>query len=257
MKLSVIIPVYHEVETIIPCLERVLEAGGFATHNNAALEIIVVDGAPEAETVAAVRQHMEHDSCIKKAFYAEILQLKTSPSGRAVQMNYGAASATGDVLLFLHVDTILPDNYLRLLTKSYYAGHAAGAFSLHIDDERTWFRVVEYIANKRNTWTRTPYGDQAQFFTAALFRKLGGYAVMPLMEDVDIMRRVRALGIPLDMQDECVTTSARRWHDEGLVYCSVRNVCLRTLYAFSVPAHKLAAWYGFEKRWRAGRQDRG
>ncbi|MFI3272798.1 MAG: TIGR04283 family arsenosugar biosynthesis glycosyltransferase [Pseudomonadota bacterium] len=261
MKLSIIIPVYHEKEAIFPCLERLL-----GTHHE--LEIIVVDGAPEGDTVHAVHAWIESAQQtrmdVEKQYYSNnlaTLKLEKSKSGRGSQMNYGAACATGEVLLFLHVDTVLPCNYFELLEKVYGAGHWAGAFSLCIDDSRPWFRVIEYLANKRNTWTKTPYGDQAQFFTAKLFKSIGGYAEIPLMEDVDIMRRLRTLGglgrvrKPLYILKECATTSARRWHDEGIVYCSLRNVILRTLYAFGVSPTSLAKWYGFEKRCRLQRSN--
>ncbi len=237
MKLSIIIPVYHEKEAIFPCLERLLGT-------RQGLEIIVVDGAPEGDTLSAVQAWIETES--KNDF--TMLKLKKSKSGRGAQMNCGAACATGEVLLFVHVDTVLPDNYFGLLEKSYVTGHQVGAFPLRIDDARPWFRVVEYLANKRNTWTKTPYGDQAQFFTAGLFQSIGGYAEIPLMEDVDIMRRIRRAQISLCLLPDCATTSARRWHDEGMVYCSLRNVVLRTLYAFGASPVRLAKWYGFGKR---------
>lgn len=126
----------------------------------------------------------------------------------------------------------------------------AGAFALSIDASGVWFRVVEALANLRNRLTRTPYGDQAQFFQAGLFRAMGGYPDQPLMEDVEIMRRLRRQhypGQPLTLLDLRAVTSARRWRDEGAVRCTLRNICLRLLYALGVPAQILARWYRARK----------
>lgn len=288
--LSVVVPVLHEAHRIadMACHVATLAArlpGG-------AVELVVADGAPEADTLAAlaawradaktdagtaggVPQHpgFKGISCGRLPVRAVAAQ-----RGRARQMNAGAAVAGGRVLLFLHADTRLPDDafpaVLRAMgvavdtgadmdgdrdenTPASGAGPAgnaapipacrAGAFTLSIDAPEAWFRVVEALANLRNRLTRTPYGDQAQFFRAELFRAMGGYPNQPLMEDVEMMRRLRGVGEPLALLPLRVVTSARRWRDEGAVRCTLRNVCLRLLYALGVPAQLLARWYRARK----------
>lgn len=195
-------------------------------------------------------------------------------------MNAGAAIATGQMLLFLHADTQLPAGWPHMVlaaTGNDYAcarhhslsvtptpkparacavgglphhDHGcigkpvrAGGFTLGIGASGVVFRVIETLANLRNALTRTPYGDQAQFFDRALFHAVGGYPDLPLMEDVEIMLRLRKSGEKIAILPDRVLTSARRWEKEGLFRCSARNVLLRTLYACGVSAQTLARWY--------------
>lgn len=166
----------------------------------------------------------------------------SAPKGRARQMNAGAAAAKGAYLLFLHADTRLPQQAFTFMAEALERVKA-GAFGLSIEDDGLYFRFVERIADVRNRLTRTPYGDQAQFFRTDFFHALNGYADIPIMEDVDIMRRIRRGGHAVEILKNRVATSARRWHKEGRLYCSVRNVCLRTLYALGVSPHSLSRWY--------------
>ena len=208
-----------------------------------------------------------------------VLGLLSAP-GRARQMNAGAAIATGRVLLFLHADTQLPEGWPYMVlaatgnnttcgthrslsalpsgkpARTCAAGGVlhhhhgcigkavrAGGFTLGIDAPGVAFRVIETLANLRNALTRTPYGDQAQFFDHALFHAVGGYPDLPLMEDVAIMLQLRKSGEKIAILPGRVLTSARRWEKEGLFRCSARNVLLRTLYACGVSAQTLARWY--------------
>jgi rSAM/selenodomain-associated transferase 2 len=227
---SVIIPVWHEAARINDLVAHVRER---ADGRN--VEILVSDGAPQADTLAALAD-------------SDVIRVR-APQGRAVQMNAGAHAASGDILLFLHADTTLPEDAfaamehgLNRLGDSGKRG-GAGAFRLGIDGAFGLLYLVEKLADLRNRLTRTPYGDQAQFFRSSYFRLLGGYSAIPIMEDVDIMRRIRQRGDSIALLPLRVRTSARRWHAEGVVYCSLRNVCLRTLYALGVPAQTLSRWY--------------
>lgn len=301
--LSVVVPVLHEVRRIADLVGHV---GALAAElPPGAVELVVADGAPEGDTLAALRVALGKDAWRAATGVAPERQPVTgvdaeefsgtglpvravaAPRGRARQMNAGAAVARGQVLLFLHADTSLPDGafpaVLRAMGVSVHAARGegldavapastacggigaiatgsagacvpgAGAFTLSIDAPGAWFRVVEALANLRNRLTRTPYGDQAQFFQAGLFRAIGGYPDQPLMEDVEIMRRLRRQhrdlgpGQPLALLDLRAVTSARRWRDEGAVRCTLRNVCLRLLYALGVPAQILARWYRARK----------
>lgn len=225
---SVIVPVLHESASVAELVGHVRETarrGGVAER----VEVIVVDGAPEADTLAALPA-------------AGCIGLKASP-GRARQMNAGATAARYGTLLFLHADTRLPDDAFMLLRSARADGARAGAFRLGLDAPGVWFRLIERLACWRNRLVRTPYGDQAHFFEARLFRSMGGYPDQPLMEDVEMMRRLRKTGERVVVLSGKVCTSARRWHTEGVVRCSLRNLCLRVAYACGVPANTLSRWY--------------
>jgi len=153
----VIIPVYCEAAVINRTVETVrrLRGGDDA-------EIIVVDGQAEGETLAAIR-----DATVRKV---------PSEKGRGGQLNRGAAVAAGDVLLFLHADTVLPPvAFERIAGAMRDEGCVGGAFDLHIDSRRAGFRVIETVASLRTRLTRIPYGDQAIFIRASCFRTLGGF----------------------------------------------------------------------------------
>lgn len=191
------------------------------------------------QTAAEDQGAQGRQSCLPYLVCSKVI---SAPKGRSVQMNAGAAVAQGQFLLFLHADTLLPQQAFRHMAEAL-GRVQAGAFGLCIEDKDQYFRLVERVADVRNRLTRTPYGDQAQFFRAGYFRTLQGYADIPIMEDVDIMRRIRRRGDAIEILKYCVATSARRWHKEGRLYCSVRNVCLRTLYALGVSPHSLSRWY--------------
>lgn len=279
---SVIVPVYHEGAALPVFLEHL-----FAVANGFRVEVIVVDGAPEGDSLDVLKADWLPASALPDAcsgagstalpefpdlhplpelqklrelptspeLYASpdaarlsCVRLLRAPQGRAIQMNAGAATARGETLVFLHADTRLPQEAFSLLSAARAGGARAGSFRLGLDAGGICFRVIERLACWRNRLLKTPYGDQAQFFDAILFRSLGGYPVQPLMEDVEIMRMVRRKGGAITIIPARVSTSVRRWQDEGLLYCSMRNVCLRTLYALGVPADILSRWYRRHKR---------
>ena len=195
-----------------------------------ATEIIVVDGDPEKRTLKAIND----PDIIKTA----------SPAGRGVQMNHGAGVATADLLLFLHADTVLPANAFKTILKVCRdKGVAAGAFDLVIDDSHPGFRIIEKVANLRSRVTRIPFGDQAIFVKAEGFRALGGYKPIALMEDVDIMLRLRKKGYQIRFISDPVVTSARRWKKEGMVYTTIRNWMLQLLFYIGVSPEKLKPYY--------------
>jgi len=221
----VIIPVYCESAVINKTITIVrLRRGGETA------EIIVVDGQAEGETVAAIR-----DNAVRKL---------RSEKGRGGQLNRGAAIAAGDVLLFLHADTVLPPAaFERIAEAMRDEGCVGGAFNLRIDSRRAGFRVIETVASLRSRLTRIPYGDQAIFIRASYFRTLGGFREIPIMEDVDLMRRIKRKGGRIVIFREPVITSARRWEKEGLVFGTIRNWFLMTLYLCGVSPERLARFY--------------
>jgi rSAM/selenodomain-associated transferase 2 len=224
-RVSVIIPVFCEPTVINGTIETVrLRRGGETA------EIIVVDGQAGGETVAAI-----WDNTVRKLL---------SEKGRGRQLNRGAAIANGDVLLFLHADTVLPPAaFERIAEAMRDEGCGGGAFDLRIDSPRAAFRVIETVANLRSRLTRIPYGDQAIFIRASCFRTLGGFREIPIMEDVDLMRRVKRNGWKINIFREPVITSARRWEKEGLFFGTFRNWLLVTLYLCGVAPERLARFY--------------
>jgi rSAM/selenodomain-associated transferase 2 len=224
-RISVIIPVFCEPTVINRTVETVRRFGGGDD-----VEIIVVDGEPGGETLAAIR-----DAAVRKLL---------SGKGRGGQLNRGAAVAAGDVLLFLHADTVLPPAaFERIAGAMLDEGCAGGAFNLRIDSPGAGFRAIEKVANLRSRLTRIPYGDQAIFIRASCFRTLGGFKEIPIMEDVDLMRRIKRKGWRIVIFPEPVTTSARRWEKEGLVFGTLRNWFLMTLYLCGVAPERLARFY--------------
>jgi len=229
---SVIIPVWHEAAGIN---DRIAHVFARAAEAACSVEVIVADGDPEASTLAAIER-------------SDVVKIR-SAQGRAVQMNTGAAAASGDILLFLHADTVLPVGAFSRIRKALSQeengtrGAKAGAFTLSIASDNWFLYLVTTLSNWRNKLTRTPYGDQAQFFIRSYFEELSGYAPLPIMEDVEIMRRIRKRNEPVAVIDAPVSTSARRWESEGMYRCTLRNVLLRFLYGAGVSAQTLSHWY--------------
>jgi len=222
---SLIIPVLNEAENINKLLQHVreLDADGSA-------EFIVVDGDPEGSTIKEVKD--------------EVARTAVSEKGRARQMNRGAALATGEILLFLHADTFLPSNAFALIQAAMNnQGFVGGAFELGFDTPRRIFRITETYVFLRTRLTRVPFGDQAIFIRRDFFEKIGGYRELPVMEDVDMMKRIRKRGDRIRIIPAKVLTSARRWEREGIMYCMLRNWMLQLQYALGVSPERLARWY--------------
>lgn len=221
---SVIIPVLHE-EEIAGSLARLRALTGDRT-----IELIIVDGDPSGSTLKNVPE-------------GAALKL-ISKRGRARQMNAGAALATGTLLLFLHADTILPENAVQLMIGAMDDVQiTAGAFDLGVASDRFVFRITERYVAARTRLTRIPFGDQAIFIRRDYFHMLGGYSDIPIMEDVELMKRIRKRGHRIAVIPVKVLTSARRWEREGLLYCTCRNWLLQMLYSLGVSPVRLAKWY--------------
>jgi len=226
-KISIIIPVLNESEGINNTIEHLND---LMKSTNAPSEIIVVDGDHQGKTIAAIK----NKSVIKAV----------GKTGRASQMNKGAELATGEIFLFLHADTRLPDNGLNLIVASCDGKNTkAGAFDLAIASGKNVFRLIETMANVRSHLTGIPYGDQGLFFYADYFRALGGFADIPIMEDVDIIRRMKKRGDRVIFLKDTVQTSPRRWQKEGVWKCTLRNWSLVSLFIAGVSPQKLAKFY--------------
>ncbi len=222
---SIIIPVLNEAVIIQQTIDHL-----FSLPRTCELEIIVVDGSSGGETINSIQ-----NQDVKKVRGA---------GGRSGQMNKGTSIASHDILLFLHADTILPQDALhRILSVMGEDGIVGGAFDLGIQSDRIVFRIIEEAASLRSRVTRVPYGDQAIFIRKVYFQTLGGFSNMPLMEDVDLMTRIRKAGDRIQIIPARVKTSARRWEKEGVLYCTLRNWTLITLYCLGVKPEKLAKFY--------------
>jgi rSAM/selenodomain-associated transferase 2 len=233
VKLSVIIPVWREYDRIITCFEHIEAVFGAFKEN---VDVCIVDGDAEKGTLHVVDRWLQKNQNILP------VQLLSSAAGRGIQMNAGAAASCGTVLLFLHADTLLPENAYDVIQDALEFS-SCGAFSLRFDESHYRFRLAANWAGLRSRLERVPYGDQAHFFRRDVFEQLGGYAEVPLMEDVDIMQRVRRKGLPLVITDAAVITSGRRYNQEGFWRRGGINMILRIAYAAGVPEEKLAEYY--------------
>ncbi len=167
----------------------------------------------------------------------------SAPRGRASQMNAGAAIAGGRWLLFLHADSELPADWVNVIARADQRAHVvAGAFRLTLDSPDWQARIVELGVRLRVALFGLPYGDQALFIRRHTFEAMGGYRDLPLMEDVDLVRRARARGRLLRCRS-AVRTSARRWEREGWMRRSLGNASLATRYLCGASPARLAQRY--------------
>jgi len=164
-----------------------------------------------------------------------------APAGRARQMNAGAAAAQGELLLFLHADTQLPDGADHLVRRALLAA-PWGRFDVRISGRPFMLRVVAALMNLRSRWTGIATGDQAIFVTRAAFEQVGGFPDQPLMEDVEISRRLRTVGRPSCLRER-VATSGRRWETRGVWRTIFLMWRLRWSYWRGAPVQVLAEAY--------------
>ncbi|GAB4152000.1 MAG: TIGR04283 family arsenosugar biosynthesis glycosyltransferase [Sphingomonadales bacterium] len=221
--LSVIIPALNEQHSLPRCLAPLQPMRGRG------VEVIVVDGGSDDGTASM------------GAVLAD--RVMAAPRGRAAQMNAGAAAATGDVLLFLHADTLLPEQADRLVAGALArSGRDWGRFDVRIDGRPWMLRVVALAMNWRSRLSGIATGDQALFVRRQQFSDIGGFPAQPLMEDIEISKRLRARGRPVCLHAK-VTTSGRRWEQRGVWRTILLMWRLRWAYARGVPADELARAY--------------
>ncbi|MDJ0722489.1 MAG: TIGR04283 family arsenosugar biosynthesis glycosyltransferase [Desulfobacterales bacterium] len=220
-RISVIIPTLDEEKTIAPLLGDLQQARR--------AEIIVVDGGSRDRTVVRAQQMGAH--------------VIRTPPGRARQMNRGAAEARGRLLFFVHADSRLPTGFDDLLRRTLGTrGVAAAAFRLRIDAPGGGLRFVEFWANIRSRLLQMPYGDQGLGLPAALFESVGGFPALPIMEDFELVRRLRARG-RIAILPAAVRTSPRRWLNVGVGRTTLINQAIVSAYLAGVPPRKLARFY--------------
>jgi len=165
-----------------------------------------------------------------------------SKHGRALQMNRGAANATGEVYLFLHADTILPDNALKLISSCRHNKNYWGRFDIRLSSDRIIYRLIEYLVNLRSRLTSIATGDQAIFIEAETFKSVGGFPEIVLMEDVAISRLLKRELKPVCLTDK-VITSSRRWETKGVLATVLLMWKLRLYYFFGVSPERLSRLY--------------
>jgi rSAM/selenodomain-associated transferase 2 len=198
-------------------------------------EVIVVEAGD-----AATRERLR--AFTVPAAFAGRLRVLTCDVGRGRQMNAGARAARSDVLLFLHADTVLPLDALVRVRDAVGRGAVWGRFDVRLSGARRIFRVIEGFMNWRSALTGIATGDQAMFVRRDVFAALGGFALIALMEDVELSRRLKAVARPVRLRAP-VVTSSRRWERNGVVRTVLTMWSLRALYALGVSPRRLARWY--------------
>jgi len=224
MKISIIMPVLDEAAEIEATL------GALVSFRQRGVEVIVVDGGSSDNTADLARPLAD--------------RVVTSARGRGLQMNAGAAAATGDVLLFLHADTRLPDGADRLVLDGLAgSGKTWGRFDVRIDGGAT-FALISTFMNARSRLTGIATGDQALFVTRTAFENVDGFPAIALMEDVALSAALKRIGRPLCLTAR-VTTSSRRWHRYGVLRTILLMWKLRLAFYFGSDPVQLARSYGY------------
>jgi rSAM/selenodomain-associated transferase 2 len=225
--LSIIMPVLNEAGAMALALERLVPMLARGS------ELIIVDGGSSDGTLAIARANSK----------VPLSKVISAPRGRALQMNAGARQANADVLLFLHADTLLPRDADALITKALGEGKSVwGRFDVRIAGEAPLLRVVGAFMNLRSRWSGISTGDQAIFMTQAAFNAVAGFPDQPLMEDIEISKRLLKLSHPACLRAQ-VVTSGRRWESRGLLRTMALMWRLRFAYWRGVSAEKLAEMY--------------
>jgi rSAM/selenodomain-associated transferase 2 len=222
-RLSIIVPVLNESQTIASTLQAA------QVHRQAGAELIVVDGGSTDGTLAL---------CVGAAD-----QVLHAPRGRASQMNVGAQHAQGAVLLFLHADTQLPENAVPLVADALRSGvHRWGRFDVMLSGRSAMLPVIAACMNWRSRLSGIATGDQAIFVQREAWNAVGGFPAQPLMEDIELSRRLLRISRPACIRTR-LTTSGRRWDQRGAWRTILLMWRLRWLYWLGVPPERLARAY--------------
>ena len=224
-RISIIIPAINEANNIAKTIESIGPGDK--------KEIIVVDGGSIDDTVS-----------IAISLGARVI---TGKPPRSRQMNQGADQATGEVLVFLHADTRLPEKFENVIFNSFKQPKmVAGAFELRMDSPTPGLRLIERLANWRSRYLKMPYGDQAIFLSSKLFHELGGFLDIPIMEDFELIRRLQKKGTIILLPIP-VFTSARRWQNFGIVKTTLINQLVIAAYVMGIAPEVIARWYNRSK----------
>jgi len=222
LPLSIIIPVLNEAEEIYPCLRRLQEL------RKRGVEVIVVDGGSDDDTIAVATPLAD--------------QVISSEKGRARQMNAGAALAGREWLLFLHADTRLPVNLPDIMVVFDFTPSVWGFFAIKVRGASTLLRVVQWFMNRRSFMTSIGTGDQCQFVKREVFEQIGGFADIPLMEDIELSKRLKKKSRPLFVSAKA-ETSGRKWQRDGIWPTILLMWRLRLAYFFGASPEILEQRY--------------
>lgn len=222
LSLSIVIPVFNESSAIKASLQRLQELRTLGA------EVIVVDGGSEDDTVALCQAGAD--------------RVLVSSRGRARQMNAGAAAASGRWLLFLHADTWLPDNITNAVMAWEYSRSKWGFFFVRLTGDRWILRVIAWFMNRRSYYTSISTGDQCQFVEREVFEDIGGFANIPLMEDIELSKRLKRIGRPLIVVAKA-ETSNKKWQDEGVLRTVILMWRMRLAYYFGATPEQLVKKY--------------
>jgi len=222
LNISILVPSFNEAAVLpeqLPMFEALAEHA----------EVIFCDGGSSDGSWEMLQATGFH--CVQSA------------AGRALQMNTAAKYATGDVLLFVHIDTHLGAEHLRAMQHGMHDKSVVGGrFDVRLSGEHPMFRVIESMINLRSRWSKISTGDQCQFVQRDVFEKIGGFPHQALMEDVEFSKRLKSMG-KITCLREVVETSSRRWEKNGIFKTIGLMWKLRFLYWRGVSAERLAKMY--------------
>lgn len=227
MLISVIIPSLNEAQCLPSLLQQLRE---LSRDEQDQLEIIVVDGGSKDDTVALCEPLVD-----------SVLQQGT---GRALQMNAGGRVAKGDILVFLHADTRLPDDVFWCWRSLSQSDESWAFFPVRLGGSALAYRIIEWFMNQRSRLSSIATGDQTLCLKRAAYLELGGFADIELMEDIELCKRLKRLSKPM-LYTSKVHCSVRRWQRDGVVKTVLSMWCLRTAYFFGAsPAWVHRKYYG-------------
>ncbi len=225
---SIIIPALNEAASIQGCLLALQPLRDHA-------EIIVVDGGSRDNTIELATPYAD--------------KILSSEQGRARQMNQGAKQATGDILLFLHADTELPEHALSLITQQLTPEKPWGRFDIQLRGESVMFTIIAFMMNWRSRLTGIATGDQVLFVSRATFNAVGGYPDISLMEDIALSSALKKISSPVCLTAK-VNSSARRWQQYGIYKMILLMWSLRLRYWLGQDPHYLAELYRTGLLWK-------
>lgn len=229
-----VVPIYNERENLRGLVHHIQALDGYR-------EAFIVDSS-DAEDSRAIA------SDVRSAIgdQSRIRYIRSASKGRASQMNAGASLTSGDVLLFLHCDTRLPTNAMRMIGENISTGVKWGRFDVRLGAQGWIYRMIERMINLRSRLRRIGTGDQAIYVLSQVFHECGGYPSVPLMEDIALSKMLNRYSRP-GLIKQAVITSARRWQNRGPLKTVMLMWKLRFLFWVGVAPERLAVMYGDER----------